>query len=184
MENTPTAPTEAPQAPASVWKKIPLTDGKYLISTNGEVARVLKNGGMRKLSPYKNNTPYLSVKICDNSGKCMNKYVHRLVAENFLDRSEEGVEVNHINGDKCDNRRENLEWVTRSENERHKATVLKTASNGNQVEVAELNGSRVFSSIADAARFLCVSTTTIRRHLEGYTKSVKGIKLIRKENIQ
>lgn len=181
-ETTPTAPAEAPTAPESVWKEVPLTDGKYLVSSDGRVARVLKKGGLRELSPYKNNTPYLAVKVFGSDGRRMNKYVHRMVAEAFVPKTE-GAEVNHKNGDKTDNRAVNLEWVSHSENNIHKFNVLKTGFPRDAVSVLVLNSDKMFGSIKECAEYFGVSTTTVRRHLQGFTKTVKGVKLIRKETI-
>ena len=181
-EITPTAPAEDSKAPESVWKEIPLTDGKYLISSDGRVARVLKKGGLRELSPYKNNTPYLAVKVFDGDGKRINKYVHRLVAEAFVPKTE-GTEVNHKNGDKTDNRAVNLEWVSHSENNIHKFNVLKCGYPQSAVKILMVDSDRIFGSLKDCAEYLGVSTTTVRRHLQGFTKTVKGVKLIRKETI-
>jgi hypothetical protein len=68
--------------------------------------------------------------------------VHRLVALAFLGN---GAEVNHKNGDKADNRLENLEWTTRSDNCLHGIHVLKR-----RLPWGERNGSAKLT--ADDAR--------------------------------
>lgn len=55
--------------------------------------------------------------------------IHRLLAEAFLPNPNNLEDVNHKNGNKTDNRIENLEWVSTSENERHKRDILKTSRN-------------------------------------------------------
>lgn len=52
-------------------------------------------------------------------GVDIRKTVHSLVAESFLNKQCDTLQVNHINGIKADNRLENLEWVTPSENVKH-----------------------------------------------------------------
>lgn len=179
MDSTPNEAPAAAQAAESVWVKIPLTDGKYVVSSNGCVARVLLGGRRRILKPYKNNTPYLSIKIVVN-GKICNRYVHRLVAENFLGDGH-GKQVNHINGDKTDNRASNLEWVTAGENNLHRARVLRRGLGSFIPQPICCSDGSVFETIKEAALSLGVSTTTVRRNLDGFTKTVAGVKLTRKE---
>lgn len=66
---------------------------------------------------------YMSVCLCrDNKKHQMS--VHRIVAKAFVPNPSSKPEVNHLNGKRYDNRASNLEWVTRSENERHAYKVL------------------------------------------------------------
>lgn len=70
------------------------------------------------LSLCDNGHGYKQVFVCVNNKRYM-RYVHRLVAECFIPNPNGLPEVNHLNGDKCNNRVENLEWCTRGDNARH-----------------------------------------------------------------
>lgn len=74
-------------------------------------------GRVLKTNKKKNGAGYLGVALCIN-GKIIYKDVHRLVAEAFYG-SPSGMQVNHKNLNKIDNRLENLEWVTPSQNIQH-----------------------------------------------------------------
>lgn len=69
----------------------------------------------KKLNYWKMTNGYLSVRVNNKT-----RLVHRLVAEAFLiDGKHFGKDINHKNGIKTDNRVENLEWCTRSQNNHH-----------------------------------------------------------------
>lgn len=102
------------------WKEIEGTNGIYYVSDLGNVKKVggkqfKYNGTNLKLC--KINSGYLIAKMYVNH-KHIQRAVHRLVAETFLGKCE-GLDVNHKNGNKQDNRLENLEWCSRKENMEH-----------------------------------------------------------------
>lgn len=114
-----------------MWKDIPGFEGSYQVSDSGQV-RSLKKGkwGNQRAVPRilkpADRDGYPRVGLSDGRGKIRSFCVHRLVAEGFLERgSKEQATVNHKNGNKHDNRVENLEWSSHREHSLHKHRVLR-----------------------------------------------------------
>lgn len=113
-----------------IWKDIEGYEGLYQASNTGFIRsldRIVidKNG---RSVPYKgkvlsgtdNGRGYLKVAL-QQGGRETRKVVkvHRIIAQTFIPNPENKPEVNHINCIKTDNRVENLEWNTESENSIH-----------------------------------------------------------------
>lgn len=106
------------------WKPVVGWETAYEVSDLGRVRSLDRTtnrgnrieGRIRK--PQLLPTGYLYVALKCN-GRKANAYVHRMVAEAFIGPHREGFFINHRSGVKTDNRLENLEWVTRSENMLH-----------------------------------------------------------------
>ena len=87
----------------------------YLITKQGKIWSKWKKDWK---SIFISNCGYKRIHLlCKGKGK--NFSVHRLVAETYLLNLNKYPVVNHKNGNKLDNRVQNLEWTTRSENEKH-----------------------------------------------------------------
>lgn len=98
-----------------LYKGIPNYEEIYQVSNLGKVRNITTG---KILKPFLNKYGYLQVTLCKN-GKTKLFRVHRLVAECFIENPFKKEQVNHINGNKIDNRIDNLEWCTGSENVKH-----------------------------------------------------------------
>lgn len=112
-----------------LWKDIRGFKGLYKISTTGIIISYKRSGSKgRQLKPG-HRRGYESVTLCKgNIRKPCN--VHRLVAQTFLKKIKGHSVVNHKDGNKLNNNLENLEWVTRKQNNDHSINILKKDNKG------------------------------------------------------
>lgn len=88
---------------------------KYIVTSDGRVFTYWENHKKWKEQKYRRHTNgYLRVTIFGKG-----EYVHRLVAQCFIENPNDYPEVNHKDGNKENNSIENLEWCTRSQNNKH-----------------------------------------------------------------
>jgi hypothetical protein len=109
------------------WAEIKGYEGLYQVSSFGIVRslpRIIKQGSRvvrvngKTLTQCNDGRGYRIVVLSKN-GVHKSIRVHRLVADAFLSNPENKSEVNHIDGNKENNKVSNLEWATRSENMAH-----------------------------------------------------------------
>ena len=103
------------ELPEEIWKPIKGYEGLYEASTWGRIKDVKKN--------YVSKVDFSSDRhkiIVLTRGFETNSYsIHRLIAETFIPNPENLPVVNHIDGIKCHNNVENLEWVSHKQNNEH-----------------------------------------------------------------
>lgn len=98
-----------------IWKDIPGFEGLYQVSNHGNILSVKRNK-CRKIR--KDKWGYSIIDLNKDSGQ-RRFFIHRLVAEAFIPNPGNLAEVNHIDGNKQNNRAENLEWCNHYTNIHH-----------------------------------------------------------------
>lgn len=93
-------------------------EGLYTVDRNGVIFS-LKRGKTKKSVVFPNGYSYVNL---HKNGKARSVRVHRIVAEAFLENPHGHEQVNHINGNKTDNRLSNLEWCNAFQNMKHAQT--------------------------------------------------------------
>lgn len=127
-----------------IWKVIPECDNFYEVSNFGRVRSYKNSSRGKRTIPIEIHGLKGLYKTVSINGKT--KYMHRLVAEAFIPNPNNLPVVNHINGNKLDNRAENLEWTTYSGNIQH---ALHSGLMGKCKKVICIETREVYMSITD-----------------------------------
>lgn len=169
---------------SEIWRDISNYEGHYQVSNLGRVKSLYYRNGQRiipnreKILTPLNSRGYLRVRLCECKTKNLFS-VHRLVAETFIPNPKNKPCVNHINGIKTDNRVENLEWCTYSENEQHSHNILgKQPINKKKVNQYDLNNNflQQYESIAEASRSINKKYNLISTCCSGKINTAYGYK--------
>ena len=125
------------------WKAIPKFEGLYEVSDQGRVRslpRECDNGKGSYIKPgrvlvtLQHKAGYKQCTLTQD-GEFTYTYVHRLVLEAFVGPCPLGKEAAHVDGDATNNVLGNLQWVTHSENEKHK---IAHGRNGKKLSLAQV----------------------------------------------
>lgn len=139
-----------------IWKQI--EDSHYYVSSLG---RVMNSSTNKVLVPRKSRGGYLRVHLPYRR----DVFIHRLVAESFIPNVENKPTVNHKDGIKDNNRVENLEWATMSEQNYHKYRVLNMPchNKGKTKRVMNVDTGIIFNSFKEAAQFCGIDPSRISK---------------------
>ena len=161
----------------------------YEVSNQGDVRRI---GSNKCLAKNLMGAGYVKADLWVDNKKTQTS-VHRLVALTFLPPSHDGMEVNHKDGDKTNNHVSNLEWVTKSENEKHSREELGNLCKPVKAICLKTGEVRIYPSQTATARDgfepKCVSDICRKENrythkgwaFEYYTHPVKELTLTRDE---
>lgn len=157
-------------------------DGKIKVNEIGEVFSFLQRPEGKILKAQADQKGYLRIKITVNRNSRTIK-VHRVVAEAFIPNPQNLPQVNHKDGNKLNNRADNLEWVSASENAKHacknglwKNQYDRLSERNVKKPILAFNGDQIirFESISACERYfssrhICAVLKGERQHVKGWT---------------
>ena len=159
-----------------IWKDIPNYENSYQVSNLGRVKSLGNKSNHKKeiILKQSNVMNYQCVSLRKNNKAKMFK-IHRLVAQTFIPNPSNLPQVNHKDGNKLNNKLNNLEWCTASENIKHAfKTGLKKSLRGKdnlrskKVLMCDKNGEIIkeFSSLREAERILNIPHSNITNSIK------------------
>lgn len=165
-----------------IWKDVLGYETKYQVSSYGRI-KSIGHGYPKTLSLLENSAGYNAIQFYQKTGS-KRFLIHRLVALAFLPNPENKPAVNHINGKKKDNRLENLEWVTLSDNILHSYRISpshkeKIKVNSRRIEITneETNEVKTYGSLCEAAEAIKVC----KGNLSALCNGRWGVKKLKKK---
>jgi len=159
----------------NIWKDISGYEGLYQVSNTG-IVRNIRSDKKGILKGSDNGHGYLQFSLY-KTGKIKTYKAHRLVANAFIPNTDNKQDVNHKDGNKYNNKVENLEWVTKSENLKHawdmglkcvsqkQISALRSISSK---KVLDTSTGTIYSSAKDAADSIGTHYGTLMNKLCGH----------------
>lgn len=162
-----------------IWKDIKGYEGRYQVSNRGNVKSLNYNhtGKIKNLKFRKPNTynQYMTIELCKNNKKEV-FFIHRLVAEAFIPNPRKMPVVNHIDGNKTNNKSDNLEWCSYSSNVRHAYDTRLIKQKNRAVNQYSLDGKYIksWNGVREVQRNLGYSSGALCDCCKGRQKTAYG----------
>lgn len=181
-----------------IWKDVKNYEGLYQVSNLGNIRKIQNRKYDFKTSTLKlekveinmtisEHLGYKTVKLTDKFGKRRHLFLHRIIAETFIQNPNNYKVVNHIDCNKHNNDIKNLEWVTQKENVKHawknklcETTRIVSATNGKKCSKKiiqldkENNIVKVWDSTMDIERTLGIRHANISICCKNHKRTAKG----------
>ena len=171
-----------------IWRNIEGYKGLYKVSNLGRIKSYPRNGTIKQeriLKQTIDNNGYLIVGLHKNN-KAKKVCVHWLVANAFIPKEKEHEVINHVDGDKSNNKLSNLERCTQSHNIKESYRLgLETPPNEKKILQYDLEGNFIkeWKSGSEAGRQLNIGQSNISACCRGLRKQANGFVWKFKEEI-
>lgn len=166
------------------WKEVKGYEGRYIVSNYGEIISLpryknnhnqLQYVEPKDMIPHVNNkNGYVYVMLYKDTEE-KNIRLHRIVAEAFIPNPNNLPQVNHIDGNKQNNRVDNLEWCTGSKNIKHAYKTGLRKPRTKKIIQYDKNGKTIkeFESLTQASKETGISMAELSNCINGKYKYKK-----------